>query len=353
MSHSLGVIGAGYISQFHFRAYATLKTPVRIVADVNTKAANAAAGPFGAEVTDDWRKVIAHPGVDAVVVLTGSHSHFEMAKAALEAGKHVICEKTLTMASGESLELGRLAEAKRRILYTSYMKRFFPAVQKAKELMPRLGHIMSVYCRTYQGVNDDFHTGKLPAWVCPSGGNASPILSKSGGGILVCGGSHVFDLLMFLVGKPKSVYARGFRRSESDVDLMTHAMFDFDGGGVGHFEGNWHPLRRIGYQSSGWDEGFVISGVNGQLVLETPVWNEPERNAATLRYYNNEEGTWTDYLLPIVDPFLEAERFFQANIARGEQGTQDPYTGYRTDLLLEKTQESADGNKPVEIAWQA
>jgi hypothetical protein len=134
---------------------------------------------------------------------------------------------------------------------------------------------------------------------------------------------------------------------------MTHAMFDFEHGGVAHFEGNWHPLKKIGYQSRGWDEGFVISGVNGQLILQTPVWNEPEHNAATLRYYDNNAETWTDYSLPIVDPFVEAERFFLANIARGEQGTQDRYTGYRTDLLLEKTAQSASENRPVQITWEA
>jgi len=353
MNNSLGVIGAGYISQFHFRAFAALKACVRVVADVNHSAAQQAAAPFGAEVTGDWRRVVDDPHVSAVVILTGSGSHFEMAKAALECGKHVVSEKTLTLCAKQSIELGRLAEAKKRVLYTSYMKRFFPAVQKAKELMPRLGRLMSVYCRTYQGVGDDFHSGKLPAWVCPSGGNPSPILSKSGGGILVCGGSHVFDLLLHLAGKPRSVYARSFRRAESDVDLMTHAMFDLESGGVGHFEGNWHPLRKIGYQQRGWDEGFIISGVNGQIVLETPVWNEPEHNAATLRYYDNTSESWTEYALPIVDPFVEAERFFLGNIACGEQGAQDPYTGYRTDLLLEKTQQSADEGTPVEITWEA
>ena len=90
-----------------------------------------------------------------------------------------------------------------------------------------------------------------------------------------------------------------------------------------------------------------------RVVLETPVWNEPEHNAATLRYYDNAAETWTEYQLPIVDPFLEAERFFLQHIDRGEQGPQDPYTGYRADLLLEVTRQSAEQGKHLQIKWEA
>ena len=64
-----------------------------------------------------------------VVVLTPSASHAEIVRAALNGGKHVVCEKTLTLDPRESLALGRLAEERQRMLFTSYMKRFFPAVQ--------------------------------------------------------------------------------------------------------------------------------------------------------------------------------------------------------------------------------
>ena len=353
MKPVIGVIGAGFIAQMHLKAFEELKAQVKIVADPNAKSALAAAARFGAATADDWHAVLADPEVNVVTVFTPSGGHFEPVQAALQAGKHVICEKTLTLDSAQSLELGHLAERSNRILLTSYMKRFFPAVQKASQLMPRLGHIMSVYCRTYQGVGpDNFHSGALPAWVRPEAGGPSPIRRKSGGGVLVCGGSHVFDLLLFLVGKPEAVFARALRRPESDVDLMTHALFEFPGGGVGHFEANWHPLRKIGYESRGWDEGFEISGVNGRLVLQLPVWDHPENNAATLRYYDNAAETWTEFALPIVDPFVEAERFFLAQLAADAQGSQDRYTGYRVDLLLEKTQQSADEGRRIAIPWQ-
>jgi predicted dehydrogenase len=354
MDVKLGVVGAGYISRFHFRAFRETKAAVQVVADLNADAARAAAAPFGAAVASDWRAVVSHPDVNTVVVLTSSPVHHEVVKAALENDKHVICEKTLTLRGRDSLELGRLAERRDRMLFVSYMKRFFPAVQQAKALIPRLGRITSVYCRTYQGGSkDDLHTGPLPPTWTPGADGKSPIMRLAGGGILVCGGSHVFDLLLFLVGKPNRVYARQFRRPDSDVDFMTHALLDFDNGACGHFEGNWHPLYRIGYQRSGWDEGFEISGANGRLVLETPVWNEPERNAPVLRHYDNGTGAWTDYATDAVCPFGQAERHFLAQLAKGEQGSHDRYVGYRTDHLLETTQRSATEDRPLDLAWEA
>lgn len=354
MNVQLGVVGAGYISRFHFRAFQKAGVDLRIVSDLRDEAARAAAAPFGATCTGDWQAVVNHPDVNTVVVLTPSAFHATVVRAALEAGKHVICEKTLTLSSAESLALARLAEERKRMLFTSYMKRFFPAVQQAKALVARLGHITSVYCRTYQGVGKlNLHTGELGStWAHGADGGASPIMKLSGGGILVCGGSHIFDLLLFLVGKPSRVYARQFRRPDSDVDLMTHALFDFDGGAVGHFEGNWHPLDRIGYQRSGWDEGFEISGTGGRCVLQTPVWNEPERNPPLLRFYDAETGAWTDYGTDVACPFEQAERYFLSQLAKGEQGAaHDRYVGYRVDQLLETTQRSATENRPLDIPW--
>jgi len=354
MATVMGVVGAGGISKFHFRAYAETGTAVRIVSDLRAASATAAAAPFGAECAGDWRDVVRHPEVTTVGVFTPTAMHYEVAKAALENGKHVVCEKTLTLQAGQSLELGRLAVKNGLCLYTNYMKRYFPAVIKAKELMPQLGHIMSVYCRTYQGVGGaNFHTGQVADFFLPGPDGVSPVMHMSGGGILVCGGSHIFDLLLHLVGKPTRVAGRSFRREHADVDFMTHAMLDLPDGGVAHFEANWHPLTHVGFEQRGWDEGFEISGVDGRLIVQTPVWDQPECNAAQLHYYDNREGTWTRYDLPIVNPFIEAEKHYLSQLARNEQGPQDVFTGYRVDELLESTARSAKEGRPIEIEWKA
>jgi len=346
----IAVVGAGYISRFHFAAFRKLGADIRVVADANIAAARDAAQPFGAAVTDKWEEALALPGTDTVFIFTPTPTHAAIARAALAAGKHVVCEKTLSPSAAESLALARFAEERGRLLFTSYMKRFFPAVQKAAALVPALGRITGVYCRTYQGVAPhDFHTGELPPFCKTDASGSSPVMRGSGGGILVCGGSHVLDMLLHLAGEPSEVYARQFRRPDSDVDMMTHAMFGYAHGAAAHFEGNWHPLAANGYQQSGWDETFEITGTRGIIVLETPVWNEPLRNAPRLRHYDNETRTWTEHATPAVCPFELAQEFFFAQIAAGSQGNYDKLVGYRVDYLLEQAQASATSGLPVKL----
>lgn len=353
MKNAIGVIGAGSMAQFHFNGFEATKTPVAVVADVNPKAAKAGADRFGARATGDWHEVINDPDVKTVAVFTLSSQHYDGVKAALEAGKHVISEKTLTLSPAQSLELGKLAEKKGLILYTSYMKRFFPALQKANSLMPKLGHVMSAYFRTYQGVDGcNMHTGEVLSYFKPDATGVSPIVSKSGGGILVCGGSHVFDLLHFLLGNVTRVYSRSFTRPNHDADFMHHAMFDLPGGGVAHFEGNWHPLKRVGYEQNGWEETIEISGVNGRLLINLPTWDKPLRTPATLSYYDNDAEAWTEFAFDRIDPFIAAETYFQKQIAEGQQGEQDRYTGYRTDLLLALAAQSAKEGKPIDVKYE-
>ncbi|NNM88015.1 MAG: Gfo/Idh/MocA family oxidoreductase [Phycisphaerae bacterium] len=349
---TLGVVGAGSIADFHFKAFAQSKTRIAVISDVNRQRAEPYLRSFGAAYAADFHAVIATTDVNVVVCLTPSKFHYEMVKAALNAGKHVICEKTLTLSAAESLELARLAQKNGLLLFTSYMKRFFPAVKKAKELMPALGHITSVYAWTYQGMGIDIHTGEVPESCRRIGGGDSAVKQLIGGGILVAGGSHILDMLLYLVGRPRSVLGMVHRRPGLDVDFLAHAMMQLPAGGVVHLEANWHSLKKIGYEQRGWDEGFEISGVNGRLILNTPVWNQPEHNAAQLSFYNNQAQTWTDFRFDIVNPFVEAEAYFLSCIAAGRQDDYDPYVGYRVDHLLELTQLSSDRGTLVDVRWE-
>ncbi|MGB2937482.1 MAG: hypothetical protein WBD05_04690, partial [Phycisphaerae bacterium] len=63
--------------------------------------------------------------------------------------------------------------------------------------------------------------------------------------------------------------------------------------------------------------------------------------------------TWTDYAFPIVNPFIEAEKHFLSQIARGEQGPMDRYVGYRADLVLETAKRSAEAGQRLELDWEA
>lgn len=84
---------------------------------------------------DDFAALCASPAVDAVYIGTPHSTHFAYASQALRAGKHVLCEKPLTMTADEALELGRIAEAHGVFLMEAMWMVFSPAVRRAVELV--------------------------------------------------------------------------------------------------------------------------------------------------------------------------------------------------------------------------
>lgn len=84
---------------------------------------------------DDFAALCAAPEVDAVYIGTPHSTHFAYASQALRAGKHVLCEKPLTMTADEARELGRLAAEHRVFLMEAMWMKFSPAMRKALELV--------------------------------------------------------------------------------------------------------------------------------------------------------------------------------------------------------------------------
>ena len=116
----IGLIGGGWMGKAHTTAFHNAKMifgddmPVfEIVSDVTEDAAKAFAEQMGyARYTADWHDVVSDPAVDLVDVATPNCMHYEMAKAALEHGKHVFCEKPLSLSAQQSRELAQLAKEK-------------------------------------------------------------------------------------------------------------------------------------------------------------------------------------------------------------------------------------------------
>lgn len=349
----IGVIGCGYISRFHFQSIAAAGARVAIVSDLKAENAAARAGEFACAATADWRAVVAHPEVQAVVCCAPSAMHAPIAKAALEAGKHVISEKTLALDPADSLALGRLAQARNLRLYVNYMKRFFPAVEEAARILPGLGPVISAQVRAHHPAPFDLSDpASSHPFFAPGDDGHSPIWKASGGGVLTCSGSHVLDLLIHLAGRPTSVYGRTLRRSGHDAEFMFHGLLDLPGGAVAHLDCIWHPHRRVGFERRGWDESIEIIASRGRLVLRFPVWDAPERAAARLEVYDEASGSWSERAFDSINPFTAAGAHFIAQIAAGAQGPMDPFTGYRVDAVIAALLRSAATGTPEALRWQ-
>jgi predicted dehydrogenase len=148
-------------------------------------------------VARDWRELIARDDVDAVVVSTPPSVHTEMCVAALEAGKHVLCEKPLARTPEECRAMVEAAEAAGRLLATGFNYRFYPSAKKARELLDsgiigELDHI-----RSYTGYSATAHSHD---WLHDA--------EVMGGGALRDNGIHLLDLTCHFLGEVDEV--RGF-----------------------------------------------------------------------------------------------------------------------------------------------
>jgi predicted dehydrogenase len=87
-----------------------------------------------ADATDDYRTLLTNPEIDAVHICTPNAQHYTMAAAALDAGKHVLCEKPLAMTSAEAADLAARASARRLRNATCHNLRYYPMVQQMRRL---------------------------------------------------------------------------------------------------------------------------------------------------------------------------------------------------------------------------
>ena len=130
------VIGTGFMGRTHLEALRRVEhvDVVEVTATSPDKARTAAAGYNVLNATGDWHDVIADPSIDAVHITTPNDSHFAIAKAAFQAGKHVLCEKPLAMSVAEARELVELQAAKNLRGAVNHNLRCYPMVQQMRSM---------------------------------------------------------------------------------------------------------------------------------------------------------------------------------------------------------------------------
>lgn len=154
----VALVGHGYWGPNLLRNYMELSEPeVKWVCDLRPEQLAKVGARFpGIQLTEDYSEVFADPAVDAVLVATPISTHHAIAKAALEAGKHVFVEKPMTSDPGDARELIDLAAAKSLTLMVGHTFVFSPPVRKVKELI-EAGTLGDIYFITTQRVNLGLH----------------------------------------------------------------------------------------------------------------------------------------------------------------------------------------------------
>ena len=149
--------------------------------------------PIIENVITDYHEALNDPEVDVVYVLTPNYAHYEVTMAALKAGKHVFCEKPITVNYALSCEMAEEAKKQGKILNIGVCNRYHRSVEMLEQMNRegKFGNIYHVYCsfRAFRSI--------------PGLGGAFTTKAESGGGVLIDWGVHFFDLILYILGGPK------------------------------------------------------------------------------------------------------------------------------------------------------
>ena len=197
----VGIAGTGFIGPAHVEALRRLGIPVLGLAEVDLETAQKKAAELGIpKAFGSFEALLADPEIDVVHLATPNVLHYPFAKAALQAGKHVICEKPLAMNTQESAELVRLAAEVKKVNVVNFNIRMYPMVQQARSMV-QSGEIGNLFI--IQG-------SYLQDWLLfPTDWNWR-LEPGAGGSLRAVGdiGSHWLDLMTFVSGlKVKEVFA--------------------------------------------------------------------------------------------------------------------------------------------------
>ena len=245
-----GIIGAGSISEFHTKGYlGNASAELDAVCDIDAERAETYAKTYGIpKVYSDYRELIADDDIDCVSVTTWNNSHAPISIAALDGGKHVLCEKPLSIHAAEAKEMVEAEKRSGKLLMVGFVRRFEDAPNMLRDYI-RAGRFGDIY---YAKV------GYVRKWGNPGGWFSDR--SRSGGGPVIDLGVHVIDILRYMTGLPQavSVSASTFEklgmlpdilgRSKymshdynpfNDVEDAATALIRFDNGMTLVFETSW------------------------------------------------------------------------------------------------------------------
>jgi predicted dehydrogenase len=281
----VAMIGYGGIGRVHVMAYRNIPFHYGLPADTinivgvattRPETAQQAAREIGCDIwTTNYRDLLARDDVDLVDICVPNQAHKEIIVAAAEAGKHIYCEKPLSMTVAEGQQMVEAVTKARVKNQMTFNFRFFPAITRARQLVEEgfLGHVFSFRGRYYRSsyINYD----KPLSWRLRQ--------ETSGGGALFDLGSHILDLVYYLLGdfgsvqatldtliKERPIAAGAAEKGAVDVDDIALMHVRLAGGTLGLVE-----ISRMGTGATN-DLQIEIFGHKGAIRFNSaePSWLE-------------------------------------------------------------------------------
>ncbi len=225
-----GLIGCGRVAPRHAESVDALPDARLVaVADVRESRAAHFAKQYGADLLTDYHALLARPDIDVVSICTPSGLHAQMTIDALQAGKHVICEKPIALSLADADRMIATAAATGRKLCVVLQNRYNPPMQDLRRIVDEgrlgrllLGNATVRWYRPQEYYEDEWHG----TWAMD-------------GGALMNQSIHHIDALQWFMGKPESVFAfTGTLAHRMEAEDTGVAVIRFAGGALGSIEGS-------------------------------------------------------------------------------------------------------------------
>lgn len=190
---NVGVIGLGWMGNIHCRLSKRIEgCELVAVCDINPEKVHAAEREYQARGYQDYRELLEDPRVDAVYVVTPQKFHYQIVKDAIEAGKHVLCEKPLALTQEEVNDLRRVVGQSAKKFIICFPARFAIPSQEAKDMIEKgvIGDIL--YVRGNFRFTMKHHRELHGEWVFDR---------NQGGGLILEASVHLWDFIRWLTGR--------------------------------------------------------------------------------------------------------------------------------------------------------
>lgn len=317
----VGIIGLQGYGGTYFAVLSALPyVTVRAVCDTKEEVLNRAADKHRIPLRfTDYKKMLEDEKIDAVFIATPHFLHYRMTMDALQAGKHVFCEKPLAMNAKEAKEMVETAAERGLILSCHYNRRQSSLVKLLKDAVNKevLGDIYAAHVK-WMARYTPFMFSEDSAW--------RTVKSKAGGGILIGRGSHMIDAALSVLGYPavRSISANVCSRLTGlEVDDYCILLLRLKNGSSVTIECSYECnlpsyKERISYQLLGTKAGAYCAEEDGKETCSMGYCRFPEEEWIDISEQFSPASYQSSYPENMIADFVEALREGRKPLITGE-----------------------------------
>ena len=335
---NLGMVGLGGWGKFVARNFSqTRNCRLSYICDTNARTLTQQSRTYPSiPATDSYQTILSDETVDAVALVTPAQTHYEMARQALLANKHVYLEKPMTLIGEHAQELIELAEKHQRKLMVGHLLEYHPAVAVMKQEVENgsLGKIYYMYCQ------------RLNLGVVRRHENAFWSLAP-----------HDLSVILYLFGQePDHIEANGQDFLQKGIEDLVFASLHFPDGRMANIHVSWlDPHKK---------RSMVLVGSEKMLVFDDMQPTEKIRIFDKGAYTDINGGGGSDSIhvrhgdiliprLPSREPLaIETEHFIDS-ILNDTTPRSDGYDGLRVVRILEEVDRQLRRTQPIRMSKAA